>query len=277
MQTTATYYVRRKGRIDGPWSVEKLRSEIALRKLGRHHEISTDGLQWSPAGSFESLFFAKETPSNDGEMLLDLGDETVNSSQIETERRADYDRPVARSGVSTRSTAGVKKQWYYYCDGERHGPTGLEELLDAAHAGRLTSDALVWREGMPDWLPAEQITELSGIVRDQGVLSDDARESSSSSAANESHTIGGAMIIRRWEIGIAAVATGIAALASTIISGLGVIGIVPIVLGIVGLRRIRRGHGSRVNATYARLGIALGLIAVVIGASQLVYKTIFGG
>lgn len=49
---------------------------------------------------------------------------------------------------------------YYYTDGkERYGPFTVEQLRER----NLTPDTLVWKEGMADWLPARQISELESL------------------------------------------------------------------------------------------------------------------
>lgn len=270
MQTSGTYYVRRRGRIDGPWSFEKLRSEVVLRKLGRHHEISTDGVQWRPAGSVEMLFVTEDSPIKATHGSLEWDDETENAKQNTIGSGSGYDASVTRSVAVKNPEISLRKQWYYYCDGERHGPTGFEELLDAATAGQLNADSLVWREGMPDWLPAEQITELSGVVRDRSGSSQDVVDTTESAGANKSGAKVGIPVIDRW--GIAAAAMGVAVLGCSLISGLGLMGVVAIVLGSLSLRRIRRSHDTRTGAIYAKVGIALGLLATAIGVIRLFFS-----
>ena len=54
--------------------------------------------------------------------------------------------------------------WYVMADGQRLGPISTEDLLSWARAGRLKPIDLVWREGMPQWLPANQVEELTAAV-----------------------------------------------------------------------------------------------------------------
>ena len=51
--------------------------------------------------------------------------------------------------------------YYYAIDQERRGPVSLDELRAAAISGH----TLVWREGLPDWLPAREYAELSDLFR----------------------------------------------------------------------------------------------------------------
>jgi hypothetical protein len=51
-------------------------------------------------------------------------------------------------------------QWYYTKDGQRHGPVAAAELKQLADHGELVAEALVWREGMDDWVPARKVKGL---------------------------------------------------------------------------------------------------------------------
>lgn len=47
---------------------------------------------------------------------------------------------------------------YYYTDGkERYGPYSIEELKDKP----ISAQTLVWKEGLPDWVPANTLSDLN--------------------------------------------------------------------------------------------------------------------
>jgi len=49
---------------------------------------------------------------------------------------------------------------YYYTDGkERYGPFSIDELRDKA----IDENTLVWKEGLPDWVPAAKMSELNSL------------------------------------------------------------------------------------------------------------------
>jgi len=54
--TGNSYYVRTRGRVQGPLSLEKLRLLRARGQFGRASEVSLDGILWSPAAEFRELF-----------------------------------------------------------------------------------------------------------------------------------------------------------------------------------------------------------------------------
>lgn len=52
------------------------------------------------------------------------------------------------------------EQWYYSRDGASVGPVSALDLKHLASCGQLTPTDLVWKEGMRDWVPAEQLKGL---------------------------------------------------------------------------------------------------------------------
>lgn len=55
--------------------------------------------------------------------------------------------------------------WYFVDAGhDRHGPVSGEELAQAFRQGRVNRDTLVWRDGLPQWVPLEQhLAELPAL------------------------------------------------------------------------------------------------------------------
>jgi hypothetical protein len=51
-------------------------------------------------------------------------------------------------------------QWYVSQEEEQLGPYTGEQMLSFAQGGNITRQSMVWAEGMPEWLPAEQISGL---------------------------------------------------------------------------------------------------------------------
>ncbi|QQL45317.1 CD225/dispanin family protein [Sulfuriroseicoccus oceanibius] len=56
-------------------------------------------------------------------------------------------------------------QWYYTENGTQQGPVSGEQMTALIQSGRLTSQSLVWREGMANWLPVAQVPELSALAQ----------------------------------------------------------------------------------------------------------------
>lgn len=55
-------------------------------------------------------------------------------------------------------------QWYYSKNGTQLGPIGTEDIQAKLASGEISQTDLVWKDGMPDWLPAGQVAELRPAV-----------------------------------------------------------------------------------------------------------------
>jgi hypothetical protein len=55
----------------------------------------------------------------------------------------------------------MTKTHHYAKNGRKYGPVSVRELQTLLQNGRLAPTDLVWTEGMPDWKPAAEISELS--------------------------------------------------------------------------------------------------------------------
>ncbi len=58
-------------------------------------------------------------------------------------------------------------QWYYARGDQRCGPVTSSELRRLAEEGELPPEALVWREGMKEWIPARSVR---GLFEGEGAL-----------------------------------------------------------------------------------------------------------
>jgi len=50
--------------------------------------------------------------------------------------------------------------WYYGTATDRKGPIGIEQLKKLALARHLSAHAMVWSEGMPEWVPLGTIVHV---------------------------------------------------------------------------------------------------------------------
>lgn len=55
------------------------------------------------------------------------------------------------------------KQYYLVINGEKSGPFTIDQLATQ----QLTPETPVWTEGMSDWVPAQQVAELSSLFASQ--------------------------------------------------------------------------------------------------------------
>lgn len=57
-----------------------------------------------------------------------------------------------------------RAMWYYSKNGMQMGPLSQEEIALKAKGGEILASDLVWKEGMTDWKPLAQVSELQGSV-----------------------------------------------------------------------------------------------------------------
>lgn len=65
------------------------------------------------------------------------------------------------------STLDTNPKWYVYIDAIKNheGPLAAKEVGDRLNERKITPSSFVWTEGMPDWKPLSEVTELEPILR----------------------------------------------------------------------------------------------------------------
>jgi hypothetical protein len=242
MEESQSYFVRRQGHRDGPWSTAKLKSEIALQKLGKHHEISTDGMTWRRAGEFTDLF-ATDVPRK----TLGKLSNAAPSGQV----------------LSAPPGSAAAADWYYCVDGDRQvGPIPLPQLIDAVMKGECPLDTLVWKEGYGDWLPAEEVPEIMSVLNYSG--------HTPGSVTTATQVIQTAPPLQRAPKAIAALMIGLAAFFLSWVPFLGFGGIVAVFVGSLAIIDIRRSNGRQIGTAMAVCGMLLGLAGVLVAILILI-------
>jgi hypothetical protein len=138
------FYVRIRGRVQGPYDTSKLQSLVRRGQLSRMHEVSNDGSLWRPAAEFPELF---TTPVAAQAVATATKDHSHQASEIELE-----------------SPAIGASEWYYAVNQEQKGPISFDQLKALAQAGVVTASSLVWQEGMAEWTPAQSVPGIRGAV-----------------------------------------------------------------------------------------------------------------
>ena len=82
-------------------------------------------------------------------------------------------------------------QWFVAYDGERAGPVDVQTLAGMIQSGRLPADVLVCREGMEDWLPANEVI----VTRRQSSQTATAEKPDQSEASNKAAYALGAILV----------------------------------------------------------------------------------
>jgi hypothetical protein len=143
------YFIRVRGKVLGPFTLEKLKSLRSRGQFSRIHEFSTDRVNWQPATSLESLLgFTMETSAESGP------------------RSAEAYGVVNRdSAAPLHAGPGPVATWHYSAGGERHGPVSILDLRELMRNGLLGPDDLVWKDGLPDWIPIAEVDDLQALTK----------------------------------------------------------------------------------------------------------------
>ena len=124
-----TFYIRFRGNTRGPYNRDELLQLAERGRFAKHHEVSADGSTWERAGQRPDLF-------------------------------------SEQGSVEPASSSFDGDAWYYsLSEGEEEGPVSLREVKSMIRSEMLDGDALLWTEGMSDWEPADEVSELQQVFK----------------------------------------------------------------------------------------------------------------
>lgn len=162
-----SFYYRVRGEVKGPFPREQIISLIRKKRLGRHHELSPDAVTWMRAGEIEGLFEA--TPSV--EYAIPVAEEEIAPEAIS----------LAKTGSA--ASGGGDDGWYYARGRNTLGPITSHELRAMLATGRLEGSDRVWNQSLADWVPAEDLPQFMGSVRDDPQQTRNSRTSPAAPSA----------------------------------------------------------------------------------------------
>ena len=136
-------WVKEKGRVLGPYTIDKLKELVDENWLSKMHLISADQMTWVDAGDYQNGMLWNRTNQQPVE-------EVEPSLSIDNDSVAD---------IPTPSTEGV--EWWYTRNGQQLGPITVEQLKNMFGCGDLKPDEQVWTDGMKYWKAAQDVPELS--------------------------------------------------------------------------------------------------------------------
>jgi S1-C subfamily serine protease len=141
-------FIRLGKQTRGPFDHAQLQRMMKLGQFGRMHEVSEDRAQWRSAGA-----------------LIDQWAPAVSNGRTAKEQPA--------MEPSTGSVAPASPGWYYHVAGAQVGPKTVDEVRAAIAARAIKRNALIWREGLADWTPADRFPEFftsGGTATNRGPL-----------------------------------------------------------------------------------------------------------
>lgn len=155
--------------------------------------------------------------------------------------------------------------WYYGENGQQHGPFDDGAIRQAISEGRLTPYTMVWREGMPGWLPLLQVPELSG-----GSVVPQSPESGGPGPAVPYGVMPGATS----GLAIASMVCGIVGVLMCFCYLSGLCGIPAVICGHMALSRISRSPVPVAGRGMAIAGLILGYLDILISIGLIVMMVI---
>ncbi len=146
----STYFVRIRGKVSGPYEIERLRRLVRQGALSRIHELSADRLTWERAGDYEDLF---PQPA-----ARPVGASHNSGGDLER-----VDEVPASILHSPSSPAETQAQYCYSQNGATVGPVSMTVLRSLAQNGSVRATDLVWRENAETGVPAYELPALAPI------------------------------------------------------------------------------------------------------------------
>ena len=141
----AKYFVRNRGRITGPFSIEQLQKLNSRGRFSRFHEVSLDRAKWMRASSIDELFVQRNSKS-------DFDDYVAEDAELTQDSAHDSGAPPPLNNAQSN--------WYYTVENDRQGPVSTMEMRQLIATGQLMPMDQVWSEGMPDWDFIENVPTL---------------------------------------------------------------------------------------------------------------------
>jgi len=136
------YYIRIRGKIHGPFDVEKLKKLQKRGQFSRANEVSVDKHSWQPATTLIGVFESTSMPLADASEPAAISPDPVESEPLVQGKPKDDD------------------QWYYMVGEVQTGPVSLAELQRLLSDGVLKYNHQVWRAGMTGFRLVSQCSEL---------------------------------------------------------------------------------------------------------------------
>lgn len=145
---TDRYYIRIRGEVKGPLTREQITTQVRRKRVGRHHELSTDAMNWQKAGEMTE-FFEPAVASRERAAAEPAPVETL---QLNPDEAPDHE--------STEAT----EEWFYTKGGNKLGPVAASDIQMWLSTGGLSLTDLVWNEAFENWIPAGDLPQFSNVA-----------------------------------------------------------------------------------------------------------------
>ncbi len=168
MSPSASYFVRIRGKVMGPFGEAQL---ISLRDRGQFkpfHEVSSDRILWAPASTLIVVFPGRGSP-----------DQVLPAEAVSTDQASSRANP--REHWKTKSSAAQESALWFYIDatGVQTGPVGLKVIESFIESSVIGEATMLWQEGMGEWQAASRLMPGRFATRRSGSRRSPKRSTSS--------------------------------------------------------------------------------------------------
>ena len=270
------YYTKIQGEISGPYSDEEISRLVRGRKLGRIHQLSTDGVNWSRAEDYPE-FFSVVTPDLDARVDAGQARHPGGGGVNPAPQPMAWEEPPGAEeyalgpapdstfvpnaappsgpppGSSVAPAGQDTTEWFYVVDLQRHGPVSKAALDQLIASGKVTPHDSVWSEGMDDWMQIQALPNVFATpapAATNNVFVDPKKQGKSRSSRRGSHAYA------RY--------SGMA-IASLVISLIPIFGLncpLAIVFGIIGIQQVTTSDGRLKGLGLAVCGIVIATVSI---------------
>lgn len=160
----AGFYVRIRGRVQGPYQPSQVRVLVQKGQLGRFHEISSDNVTWNKVADYPELLTA---PARGRRRVVTAAKHII--VRMVVGGVCALGRIVNRRPLRLNSAAGIDSDpgpaggYFYGLQGVKHGPVSRQQLRQLYLTMQLAPATPVWREGLAEWLTLATLPEFVGL------------------------------------------------------------------------------------------------------------------
>jgi len=232
----ATYYIRLRNAVTGPFTLEALQQMANSGKVSRMHQFSSDGIHWQSANSCPEIFAAgsvavQQLPAASSEKLVD----TVKVA----------------TDTDPSSSTNIEVEWYVLLHEERQGPFTKLQIENFLESDDLTLESFVWCSGMADWQRIQETEPFQSKAADSSPVKSNVPEAPPRTAVLSDGT--------RPELSI----IGVASVVFAVLWMFGFGSLAGMVLGGLSLYQIEKSEGRVRGRGFAMIGLAVGLIGAL--------------
>lgn len=245
------YYIRFRGRVQGPFTVEELVERHKRGQFGRHCQVSTDGQHWERASQHSELFPTMAPPAKPAVGAANRGSEVIPLADDEPEEipladaEGTWNNP-SDTGISLSeqaSGADEDQSWYYAQEGRETGPVAFAHLQFLVANGELGFRDFVWSDDLPSWTEVRNVPGLLAVSTTSRRVAGESQEMPAGTSP----------------LAVASFVFGL--LGTSLLFCLG--SIAAVVLGHIALKQIGESGGRLEGRGLALAGLVLGYVVLV--------------